>query len=206
MPKGKAKAPTLSPDEPLGDQDQDRGAVARRQSVSFSPDVRSHPDPTPTPNAPAPTVPKPKSKPSLMFARLSNARKSTDTLVQLATRSKSCSNLPETTRKTSSTSAAGGGGGAPLLILALASTSFLDTTISESGERLYVIDTKGVRTTICREDPIQGVAHVGAVIWTHDGENARERPAGLKSLATIQMSHGRRYYAEEFLRRTKLTR
>ena len=69
---------------------------------------------------------------------------------------------------------------------------------------MYTIDTKGARTNISREDPVQGAVHAGAIYWIDD--TIEDRPLGMKSTTTIQMAHGRRYFVEEFLRRTKLTR
>lgn len=174
------KDSTPSRDSSAGDP------VKRRQSLSsavsaFASELRSHT----------------KKPGTVVLSRIASASpsKSTDDLsLANAARSKSCTHLPAT-----NTASEG-----PLLTLVLAGTSFLDTTISESGERLYVIDTKGARTNISREDPVQGVAHVGAVSWLDD--KAEDRPLVPRHRATIQMAHGRRYFVDEFLRRTKLTR
>ncbi|EJD03222.1 uncharacterized protein FOMMEDRAFT_20387 [Fomitiporia mediterranea MF3/22] len=185
---GKAPSLSLSPASQNGPSGSGSSpnkddSVKRRQSFTsavsaFAAELRSRPK-----KAAAFTIP-----------RLGAAHKSTDNLsLAHATRSKSCSHLPITANN----------GDEPLLTLVLASTSFLDTTISESGERLYVINTKGARTNIARDDPVQGVAHVGAVTWVD--ENDADKPVGFRSSATIQMAHGRQYYVEDFLKRTKLT-
>ncbi|KAH8119443.1 hypothetical protein DFH11DRAFT_446511 [Phellopilus nigrolimitatus] len=129
--------------------------------------------------------------PKSTLTRLASARRSVDNLRLASSRSKSCSFLPSTASD------------APLLTLLLASTSFLDTTITNDGERLYVIETQGSKTNICREDAVQGLAHVGAISWRN--EDAEHKPLSIRSSVTVQMAHGRERYVEEFLRRTKLS-
>ncbi|KAL5528201.1 hypothetical protein ACEPAF_7337 [Sanghuangporus sanghuang] len=189
MRVGKEKDQTPSRDSgnnfPSGSRSIDDPSVKRRQSLTsavsaFASELRLHT------KKPGPVV----------FSRIAgpSTSKSTDDLsLANAARSKSCTHLP----------AINTAGDGSLLTLVLSGTSFLDTTISESGERLYVIDTKGARTNISREDPVQGVAHVGAVNWLDD--KVEDRPLIPRHRATIQMAHGRRYFVDEFLRRTKLT-
>ncbi|KAL5484970.1 hypothetical protein ACEPAI_7612 [Sanghuangporus weigelae] len=189
MRVGKEKDQTPSRDSgnnvPSGSRSIDDPSVKRRQSLTsavsaFANELRLHT------KKPGPIV----------FSRIAgpSASKSTDDLsLANAARSKSCTHLPVI-----NTASDG-----PLLTLVLSGTSFLDTTISETGERLYVIDTKGPRTNISREDPVQGVAHVGAVNWLDD--KVEDRSLSPRHRATIQMAHGRRYSVDEFLRRTKLT-
>ena len=114
------------------------------------------------------------------------------------------------------------------LTLTLGSTSFLDTTVFDGLQRLYVTDSRNSTTNISREDRIQGVVRVCTICWTpppigdagvvlpvfsgnggeeREKEKEKEKAAPPpKNPATIQMAHGRRYYVEDFLKRTKLTR
>ncbi|KAL5507050.1 hypothetical protein ACEPAH_6506 [Sanghuangporus vaninii] len=189
MRVGKEKDQTPSRDSgnnfPSGSRSIDDTSVKRRQSLTsavsaFASELRLHT------KKPGPIV----------FSRIPgpSTSKSTDDLsLANAARSKSCTHLPAINTASDGS----------LLTLVLSGTSFLDTTISESGERLYVIDTKGARTNISREDPVQGVAHVGAVNWLDD--KVEDRPHTPRHRATIQMAHGRRYFVDDFLRRTKLT-
>ncbi|KAL5524012.1 hypothetical protein ACEPAG_8185 [Sanghuangporus baumii] len=189
MRVGKEKDQTPSRDSgnnvPSGSRSIDDPSVKRRQSLTsavsaFASELRLHT------KKPGPVA----------FSRIAgpSTSKSTDDLsLANAARSRSCTHLPiiNTTSDGS------------LLTLVLSGSSFLDTTISENGERLYVIDTKGARTNISREDPVQGVAHVGAVHWLDD--KVEDRSLSPRHRATIQMAHGRRYSVDEFLRRPKLT-
>ena len=114
------------------------------------------------------------------------------------------------------------------LTLTLGSTSFLDTTVFDGLQRLYVTDSRNSTTNISREDRIQGVVRVCTICWTpppigdagvvlpvfsgnggEEREKEKEKEKATpppKNPATIQMAHGRRYYVEDFLKRTKLTR
>ncbi|KAI5123900.1 hypothetical protein M0805_005716 [Coniferiporia weirii] len=131
-----------------------------------------------------------RDSPRSVIAGLVHARKSADNLALVSAKSRSCSSLPATVSAT------------PLLTLVLAGTSFLGTTVLDNGDQLYVIDTHGTRTIVCREDPVQGAAHVGAVDWP---EPRADKPNGPKSTATVRMAHGRLQLVDEFIRRTKFS-
>ena len=86
----------------------------------------------------------------------------------------------------------------PLLTLLLTSTSFLDTTITDEGRKLYIIDTRANRTSVCREEPGKGIVHCGAIHWVQ--ENAVDRTLGIVQETSVHMAGGRKITQREFLK------